>query len=58
MAHSLTDVPPCPICHRPQLPSLRPFCSPRCAEVDLGRWLTAQYAIPDPIPPEDPTPQG
>ena len=25
---------------------LRPFCSPRCAEVDLGRWFTGQYRVP------------
>jgi endogenous inhibitor of DNA gyrase (YacG/DUF329 family) len=24
----------------------RPFCSERCAQVDLGRWLTEAYAIP------------
>jgi uncharacterized protein len=37
---------PCPICGKPADPKLRPFCSPRCADVDLGRWLTGQYAIP------------
>jgi hypothetical protein len=26
----------------------RPFCSPRCADVDLGRWLGEQYRIPGP----------
>ena len=33
-----------------------PFCSARCADVDLGRWLTGQYAIPaedDGAPPDD-----
>ncbi len=25
---------------------LRPFCSPRCADVDLGRWFTGQYRLP------------
>ena len=31
-----------------------PFCSERCRMVDLGRWLTGQYAIPgDPLPPPD-----
>ena len=37
---------PCPICERPADPSFRPFCSARCADVDLGRWLTDHYAIP------------
>lgn len=36
----------CPICGRPTQPPYRPFCSARCAEVDLGRWLTGGYAIP------------
>ncbi len=36
----------CPICKRPAEPAYRPFCSRRCAEVDLGRWLTGAYAIP------------
>ena len=35
----------CPICKRPAEP-LRPFCSRRCADVDLGRWLTGAYAVP------------
>ncbi|MEO3473394.1 DNA gyrase inhibitor YacG [Roseomonas sp. CAU 1739] len=37
----------CPICGRPaQQAGSRPFCSLRCAQVDLGRWLTGGYAIP------------
>jgi len=28
------------------MPTNRPFCSKRCADVDLGRWLTGQYVIP------------
>ncbi len=40
-------VPPkCPICGKPAIKALHPFCSRRCADVDLGRWLTAQYSIP------------
>ena len=38
---------PCPICGRPADPALRPFCSERCADVDLGRWLSDRYVIPD-----------
>ena len=41
----------CPICKRP-IPDHEagtrhlPFCSKRCSDVDLGRWLTGSYAIP------------
>jgi endogenous inhibitor of DNA gyrase (YacG/DUF329 family) len=37
---------PCPICGKPADPKYRPFCSKRCADVDLQRWLTGGYAIP------------
>ncbi len=52
----------CPICGRVTRPEHRPFCSPRCAEVDLGRWLTGQYVIAgrpaelDDDPPASPEP--
>lgn len=36
----------CPICGKPAEPRWRPFCSKRCANVDLGRWLGGGYAIP------------
>ncbi|MFN3662591.1 DNA gyrase inhibitor YacG [Yoonia sp.] len=36
----------CPICDRPTEKAFRPFCSKRCADVDLGKWLTGSYAIP------------
>ncbi len=36
----------CPICARPGDPRYHPFCSRRCADVDLGRWLTGGYALP------------
>ena len=36
----------CPICGKPAHPDYRPFCSRRCADVDLGRWLTESYLIP------------
>lgn len=38
--------PPCPICGRPATPEAKPFCSPRCADIDLGRWLKGNYVIP------------
>lgn len=36
----------CPICAKDADPKYRPFCSRRCADVDLGRWLTGSYTIP------------
>ena len=36
----------CPICTAPAEPLFRPFCSRRCADVDLSRWLRGGYAIP------------
>jgi len=36
----------CPICARETEAKYRPFCSRRCADVDLGKWLTGSYAIP------------
>ena len=47
------DAPPkaaggrvCPICGRPATPTYRPFCSRRCADIDLNRWLSGTYIIP------------
>jgi hypothetical protein len=36
----------CPICGKPAVAETRPFCSRRCAQIDLGRWLKGVYAIP------------
>jgi endogenous inhibitor of DNA gyrase (YacG/DUF329 family) len=37
----------CPICRsRAQAEKYRPFCSKRCADIDLHRWLGGVYAIP------------
>ncbi|MGD9669849.1 MAG: DNA gyrase inhibitor YacG [Hyphomicrobiaceae bacterium] len=38
--------PTCPICGEPTARDFRPFCSRRCADVDLARWLNGAYAIP------------
>jgi endogenous inhibitor of DNA gyrase (YacG/DUF329 family) len=35
----------CSICGAPVDPALRPFCSKRCADIDLSRWLTGSYAV-------------
>jgi endogenous inhibitor of DNA gyrase (YacG/DUF329 family) len=37
---------PCPICGKLALVEFRPFCSRRCADVDLNRWLSGVYAVP------------
>ena len=37
---------PCPICGQKSRPEWHPFCSKRCADIDLHRWLTGRYAIP------------
>lgn len=36
----------CPICGKPQAQATRPFCSSRCRDVDLNRWLKGSYVIP------------
>lgn len=36
----------CPICGRPTVHEVRPFCSKRCKDIDLHRWLGGHYAIP------------
>lgn len=36
----------CPVCGAPTAQDMRPFCSRRCADVDLARWLKGAYAIP------------
>ena len=41
------STPACPICKRPTQAAYRPFCSRRCADVDLQRWLVGDYVIPD-----------
>ncbi len=37
---------PCPICKKPSQVKFHPFCSNRCAQIDLGRWLSGTYALP------------
>lgn len=45
--------PKCAKCRKkPVSAEYRPFCSKRCADADLGLWLTGSYAIPGP-PAED-----
>jgi endogenous inhibitor of DNA gyrase (YacG/DUF329 family) len=44
---------PCPICGKPPAPQYRPFCSARCAQIDLGRWLKGNYRIESDEGPDD-----
>jgi hypothetical protein len=50
MTHTTASTPrsarSCPICGTPADPARRPFCSKRCADVDLNRWLTGSYRVP------------
>lgn len=46
----------CPICHKPSDPKYRPFCSRRCADVDLARWLNGSYVIPGGLAEEEDRP--
>ena len=43
----------CVRCHQPVQPRYRPFCSQRCADIDLGAWFTDRYRVPTDEPPMD-----
>jgi endogenous inhibitor of DNA gyrase (YacG/DUF329 family) len=43
----------CPICGKPATEASKPFCSERCRDVDLNRWLSDSYAIPGKADDED-----
>lgn len=49
---------PCPICDKTSQEKFKPFCSDRCAMLDLGRWLDGSYSVPvvedDDLPDEWP----
>jgi endogenous inhibitor of DNA gyrase (YacG/DUF329 family) len=36
----------CPICKKPRQHAYRPFCSKRCADIDLGHWFNEDYRVP------------
>ncbi len=40
----------CPICQKDTDAKYRPFCSRRCADVDLGKWLNGSYSVPSDAP--------
>ncbi len=45
----------CPICTNDSEPRYRPFCSKRCADIDLGKWMRGDYALAssEPLDPEE-----
>ena len=43
----------CPVCGKPADEKYRPFCSKRCADIDLGRWLKESYRVPTDETPGD-----
>ncbi|HZV20659.1 MAG TPA: DNA gyrase inhibitor YacG [Hyphomicrobiales bacterium] len=57
-SHRTPSASLCVVCHiRPQTERYRPFCSKRCADIDLHRWLDGVYAIPvEPDAEEDELP--
>lgn len=46
----------CALCDKPLVEKYSPFCSKHCADIDLGRWLKGQYAIPATLGGSDGTP--
>ena len=43
----------CPVCGKSVAADYRPFCSKRCANIDLGRWLKESYRVPTDETPDD-----
>jgi endogenous inhibitor of DNA gyrase (YacG/DUF329 family) len=51
-SHSRRGKRKCPICGHPAVPETVPFCSRRCADEDLRRWLSGEYRVPTAEPAE------
>jgi len=47
------SAPKCPSCGKARTKKFRPFCSKRCADMDLGRWFTGAYAVPSEELPDE-----
>ena len=43
----------CPVCGQPRHDRFRPFCSARCADIDLGRWFKGDYVVQGTRLPDD-----
>jgi endogenous inhibitor of DNA gyrase (YacG/DUF329 family) len=50
---SRENVRRCPICGKPRSELYDPFCSKRCADVDLHHWLKGSYIIPGASAPRE-----
>jgi endogenous inhibitor of DNA gyrase (YacG/DUF329 family) len=48
----------CPVCGKPAVAPHRPFCSARCRNIDLGRWLKEGYRIESDESPQDDSEEG
>jgi endogenous inhibitor of DNA gyrase (YacG/DUF329 family) len=48
----------CAICGKPAVAPHQPFCSARCADIDLGRWLNESYRVATEEPPEEAPEEG
>jgi len=53
MEHNSKQRGKCPICGKATIETFRPFCSGRCADLDLGRWLGGTYRIRTDERPDD-----
>ena len=54
----LKPVVPCPVCRKPSSQMFHPFCSSRCQDVDLNRWLSGGYVIPGEAVEDEDKPQA
>jgi endogenous inhibitor of DNA gyrase (YacG/DUF329 family) len=51
---TLKPTRPCPVCKKPSSQAHHPFCSARCEDIDLNRWLAGAYVIPaEPVAEDD-----
>jgi uncharacterized protein len=53
MTEKVSQVAKCPICKKSTEEKFRPFCSKRCADIDLGRWFDEDYTVPAVEPPDE-----
>lgn len=54
----LKPLVPCPVCKKPSSQHYHPFCSGRCQDIDLNRWLSGSYVIPgEAVEDEDKAPE-
>ena len=44
----MSKIKACPICRKPRSEEFAPFCSARCRDRDLAKWLSDEYAVPGP----------